>query len=73
MFGSIAAFERSEGLPERSVKDVLDGKSRPVIAKAVAKALNVSPHVLFPDRFSPNGDSINSRGHDAHRLNAEAR
>ncbi len=48
---SIAAFERQLGLPSRSVKDVLQGKSRPVIARAIANELGVTVHELFPNRF----------------------
>jgi Ner family transcriptional regulator len=60
-YGSIAAFERQWGLPERSVKDVLRGKSRPIIAQAIADALDVHACHLFPTRFqSPFGD--NSKG-----------
>jgi lambda repressor-like predicted transcriptional regulator len=61
---SVAAFERTSGLPSRSVKDVLQGKSRPSIAQAIANDLGVSVHDLFPTRFSqsPNGD--NNAGHD---------
>jgi len=72
-FGSVAAFERQHKLPARSVKDVLRGKSRARIARVVAKAVGVAPHKLFPDRFSPSGDSVNRRGHLMHRQNVEAR
>lgn len=59
-FGSIAAFERAYGLPARSVKDVMRGKSRPAVAQAIADALNVHVRYLFPARFkSPNGDNSN--------------
>jgi lambda repressor-like predicted transcriptional regulator len=50
-FKSIAAFERDCGLPARSVKDVLKGKSRPVIARAIADHLGLTVHALFPKRF----------------------
>jgi Ner family transcriptional regulator len=60
-FGSIAAFERQSGLPERSVKDVLRGKSRPRVAHAIADALEVHVRYLFPARFaSPFGDNSNA-------------
>jgi Ner family transcriptional regulator len=62
-YGSIAAFERKLGLPERSVKDVLRGRSRPTVAQAIADALDVHVRYLFPARFeSPIGD--NSNEHD---------
>jgi lambda repressor-like predicted transcriptional regulator len=57
-FGSIAAFERQRGLPARSVKDVLRGRSRPKIAIAVADALDVHVNQLFPSTSkSPIGDN----------------
>jgi Ner family transcriptional regulator len=68
-FGSIAAFERQRGLPERSVKDVLRGKSRPRIAQAIADALDVHVRYLFPARFqSPIGDNSNATL-DVHQQN----
>lgn len=67
--GSVAEFERRTGLPKRSVKDVLDGKSRPEVAKAVAVALNRAPHLVFPDRFSPNGDALSRRNPASQPLN----
>lgn len=68
-FRSIAAFERAYGLPERSVKDVLRGRSRPKVALAIADALDMHVHYLFPMRFkSPNGDDSSSDG-NAHPLN----
>ncbi|MFM9851618.1 MAG: transcriptional regulator [Sphingomonadaceae bacterium] len=48
---SVAAFERKQGLPNRSVKDVLIGKSRPRIALAIADDLGIPVHELFPTRF----------------------
>jgi lambda repressor-like predicted transcriptional regulator len=48
---SVAAFERNAGLPSRSVKDVLGGKSRPRIALAIAEELDVLVHDLFPTRL----------------------
>jgi lambda repressor-like predicted transcriptional regulator len=44
---SIAAFERNTGLPCRSVKDVLRGKSRPGIARAIADDLGISVQDLL--------------------------
>jgi lambda repressor-like predicted transcriptional regulator len=67
-FRSVAAFERAYGLPARSVKDVLRGKSRPKVARAIADALDLHVHYLFPDRFkSPNGDDSSENG-DTHPL-----
>ncbi len=50
-YGSVAAFERAACLPCRSVKDVLQGRSRPTIALAIADDLGVSVQELFPNRF----------------------
>lgn len=70
---SIAEFERVRHLPERSVKDVLRGKSRPTIARAIAVELGVPVHELFPDRFkSPDGDN-SSKQKPLHRLNRKGK
>jgi lambda repressor-like predicted transcriptional regulator len=50
-YKSIAAYERAKGLPSRSVKDVLSGKSRPKIADAIASELDSTLHELFPNRY----------------------
>jgi lambda repressor-like predicted transcriptional regulator len=50
-YKSVAAFERACGLPSRSVKDVLIGKSRPRVAHAIAHDLGVNVQDLFPSRF----------------------
>lgn len=72
-YKSIAAFERSQDLPARSVKDVLRGRSRPRIAVAIAEAINEPIHKLFPKRFpSPIGDTSIEVRPDAQHLNAEA-
>lgn len=44
--GSIAEYERKKGLPDRSVRDVLRGKSRPKVAIALASELGVSAEHL---------------------------
>jgi lambda repressor-like predicted transcriptional regulator len=49
-FRSIAAFERYYGLPERSVKDVMRGRSRPKVAHAIANVLGVSVQDIAPTR-----------------------
>lgn len=72
-FGSVTAFERARQLPARSVKDVLRGKSRPRIAREIAAAVEIDLHVLFPDRFSPNGDTVSRRRANAHSLSGAAK
>lgn len=60
-FKSVAAFERAKGLPARSVKDVLRGRSRPAVAKAIAHGIDKPIHKLFPNRFNaPHGDSLST-------------
>lgn len=72
-FGSVAAFERARGLPEQAVRDVLRGKSRSKIARALARELGVSVGSLKElCNESHNRDSSSGSDH-AHRLNAEAR
>lgn len=72
-FRTIAAFERAKNLPARSVKDVLRGRSRPRIAAAIAAAVEVPLHELFPGRFSsPHGDTCNTVRPIRHGENAEA-
>ena len=68
--GSVAAFEVQQGLPKRSVRDVLRGRSVRRAAVALAKFLGEPMGKVFPGRFiiddckSPDGDS--------HRLNKKA-
>ena len=64
--GSVAAFELSSGLPRRSVRDVLRGRSIRRAAEAVAKFLDVELNDLFPGRY-PTGDNTSPSG-DSHRL-----
>lgn len=65
--GSVAAFELANGLPRRSVRDVLRGRSIRRAAVAVAKFLDVEPNDLFPGRY-PAADNTSPSG-DSHRLN----
>jgi lambda repressor-like predicted transcriptional regulator len=46
--GTILKFEAKAGLPAYSVKDCLAGKSRPRIAEAVARELNMDIDLVFP-------------------------
>jgi lambda repressor-like predicted transcriptional regulator len=39
LFGSVAAFERIEGLPTKSVNEVLRGRANARVSKAIEKAL----------------------------------
>ncbi|WP_425475247.1 helix-turn-helix domain-containing protein [Sphingomonas silueang] len=67
-FRTIAAFERSAGLPKRSVKDVLRGRSRPTVARAIADGIGKPVHKLFPNRFkAPHGDSLSTASPPLHR------
>ena len=74
-YGSMAAFERYYGLPDRSARDVLRGKSVARTAQAIAAELDRPVHELFPGRFehsSHNGDDSAASG-TAHRLNDGAK
>lgn len=73
-FGTLANFEAQRGLPERSVTDVLRGRSIRRTEKAIAKELGVDLHQIssrYADFASANVDSSRTRK-SAHRLNAEA-
>lgn len=76
-YGSLAAFEAREGLPDGSVKDVLRGRSSARTESAIAVALKKTVHDLFPRRYGRRDSSTkvdDSRTKpDAHRLTAGAR
>lgn len=72
-FGTITEFERVHRLSPRSVKDVLRGRSRPGTAAAIATAIGVDLHKLFPGRYTPNGDTIIKRGPKKHGEKSERR
>lgn len=65
--GSVAAFELVNGLPRRSVRDVLRGRTIRRAADAVAKFVNVPLNDLFPGRYNLADDT--SPLGDSHRLN----
>ena len=57
-FRSLGAFERAKGLPRQSVSDVLRGRASAETEKAIADALKVPLHVLFPRRYdNPKADA----------------
>lgn len=47
-YGTLTEFELKHNLPPRSVSDVLYGKSRPKVARAIAKALGKDLDIIFP-------------------------
>ncbi len=65
--GSVAAFERAAGLPEKSVADVLRGRPSARVTKAIEHELNAP---TFPKSEVSDCSAI---GAAAHRLNAGAR
>lgn len=68
-FGTVAAFERENGLPEKSVSDVLRGRLSARVIHALEEALsNPSPQ----PRQSEVSD-CSAAGLKTHRLNAGAR
>lgn len=67
-FRSVAAFERAQGLPEKSVNDVLRGKPRVGVAEAIEDALRTP----VPSSVSEVSDD-NTDQSAAHRQNAGAR
>lgn len=72
-FGTIQEFERVHALSPRSVKDVLRGRSRPGTAKAIAHAIGMDLHKVFPGRYTPNGDTIIRRSAPSHGQNGGAK
>lgn len=81
-YGSAQAFERAQGLPERSVRDVLRGRAVAQTEQALATELGKPLHQLFPLRYeqpdasegsdsSPYGDDDGADESSAHRLTTE--
>lgn len=77
--GSMRAFERKNGLPPLSVKDVLRGRASRRVESAIAADLKMPLHRLFPGRYvaAIPGDSSLKRDSSApkrvaHRLSAGA-
>ncbi|MCG2663370.1 helix-turn-helix domain-containing protein [Brevundimonas sp.] len=75
--GSLTSFERTKGLPHGSVKDVLRGRSIARTEAAIAEALKMPIHDVFPRRYGRAESSTkvdnSARKRDAHRLTAGAR
>jgi len=68
-FGSVAAFERQRGLPEKSVNDVLRGRPSARVRRAIEDTLDT-----IAPAASESEVSDNSEAHaDSHRLNAGVR
>ena len=66
-FGSVAAFERSHDLPEKSVTDLLRGYKSARVQEAVVAAIN------SPLNSNSEGSGNSSGRRAAHRLNAGAK
>lgn len=71
--GSLAAFERTRGLPQESVRDVLRGKSVSQTAIAIAEELGVTVQKLFPGRFQSLIRDNSRAGDMPHRQNGGAK
>lgn len=65
-FGAVAKFERAEGLPEKSVNDVLRGRKSARVQRAIEQVIG-QPLVQSED--SDHSGEFSA----PHRLNAEAR
>lgn len=73
--GSVRAFEKTNHLPEGSVKDVLRGRASERTERAISLCTKQPLHLLFPRRWpakttedsSPNGDGT-SDAERAHGL-----
>ena len=68
-FRFVSAFERAYGLPEKSVNDVLRGRTNARVSNAISDALS-KPVASFKSETS---DDANRGSQPAHRLNAGAR
>lgn len=67
--GSLTKFERARGLKDRSVTDVLRGKTSRHTAEAIAAELGHTVESLFS---SANADTSDEKA-ATHRQNAEAK
>lgn len=65
-FGAVAAFERQKGLPEKSVNDVLRGRTSARVRQAIEQVIGQS---LIQSEDSDDSSDVSG----THRLNAEAR
>lgn len=76
-YGSLAAFSERVGLPQGLVSDALRGRRSSRAEAAVAAALNLPIHQVFPQHYGfddsslkPDNSPLQRR---AHRLSVEAR
>ena len=67
--GSLAKFEQARGLKERSVTDVLRGKTSRPTAEVIAAELGHTLESLFPSAYADSSGGVRI----VHRQNAEAR
>ncbi len=65
-FGAVAQFERANGLPEKSVNDVLRGRTSARVQRAIEQVIGQ------PLQQSEDSD-VSSVISDTHRLNVERR
>lgn len=76
-YGSLAAFSDRVGLPRGLVSDALRGRRSSRAEAAVAAALNMPIHKVFPQHYDFDDSSLkadnNPSQRRAHRLTAEAR
>jgi hypothetical protein len=68
-FGSVAKFERLRSLPEKSVADLLRGRTSARVEEAVEAALNEVTAMHLPSEVSDNSADVSG----THRLNAGGR
>lgn len=76
-YGSIAAFSDRVGLPRGVVSDALRGRRSSRAEAAVAAALNLPIHKVFPNHYGFNDSSLKADNNPSqrrpHGLTAEAR
>lgn len=61
---TLSAVDRKNGLVVGSSRYALKAKGFPLAEQAIAEAIGVEPHVIWPDRWFPDGTRIDLRIRD---------
>ena len=79
-FKSLTAFETESDLPEGTVRDILRGRRSARTEQAIAEALSIPVHRVFPARYpAPLGGESSTKRDDStlerpvHRLSGAGR
>lgn len=77
-FGGINALSRAWGYNPKAISNALGHKRSTIVERRIADALDVTPHTLWPDRWTPEGTPVTGRAQTApaaaprHRQNQRA-